>query len=202
MRDARSTLVDRASSYVCARTCGRVSPSTSPARDLERSVHSAPCRPLSPSRRRRAGTVARPSGTSVDRAAVLLHADQRVLEPGHGGLPRGERARGDRLPAAAAVPRRRADRGVGQVSDGLARPFLKLAADGAPLVWLGANFWSRSGGPLMWRSYDPTLVREELAVLHEHGLTMTRSFFYWPDFMPDPDLVDESLVEHFADFLD
>ena len=22
-------------------------------------------------------------------------------------------------------------------------------------VWLGANFWSRTGGPLMWRSYDP-----------------------------------------------
>jgi len=88
------------------------------------------------------------------------------------------------------------------VTDGLARPFLKLGTDGTPLVWLGANFWSRSGGPLMWRSYDPTLVREELAVLHEHGLTMTRSFFYWPDFMPDPDRVDESLVEHFADFLD
>ena len=27
-----------------------------------------------------------------------------------------------------------------------------LLLDGRP--WLGANFWSRTGGPLMWRSYD------------------------------------------------
>ncbi len=90
--------------------------------------------------------------------------------------------------------------GGGQVSlDGLdrPRPFGKL-----PHVWLGANFWSRTGGPLMWRSYDAGVVREELAVLRDHGLNMTRSFFYWPDFMPEPDRVDETLVAHYADFLD
>ena len=31
---------------------------------------------------------------------------------------------------------------------------------------------------------------------------MTRSFFYWPDFMPEPDRIDETLVAHYADFLD
>ena len=31
----------------------------------------------------------------------------------------------------------------------------------------------------------------ELAVLKRHGLTMTRSFFYWPDFMPGPYEIDE-----------
>ena len=39
--------------------------------------------------------------------------------------------------------------------------------------WLGANFWSRVGGPLMWRSYDPDVIRQELAVLCDHGLTVT-----------------------------
>jgi endo-1,4-beta-mannosidase len=82
------------------------------------------------------------------------------------------------------------------------RPFLKLQRDGAPLLWLGANFWSRTGGPLMWRSYDAGVVREELRVLHAHGLTMTRSFFYWPDFMPEPERVDATLVQRYADFLD
>jgi endo-1,4-beta-mannosidase len=77
-----------------------------------------------------------------------------------------------------------------------------LAVDGTPTRWLGANYWSRSGGPLMWRNYDPALVADELRVLHEHGLTMTRSFFYWPDFMPEPDRVDERMVDRFADFLD
>jgi endo-1,4-beta-mannosidase len=73
---------------------------------------------------------------------------------------------------------------------------------GQPVNWLGANFWSRTGGPLMWRNYDPDTVRGELAVLREHGLGMTRSFFYWPDFMPDPHRIDEAMADRFADFLD
>jgi len=68
--------------------------------------------------------------------------------------------------------------------------------------WLGANFWSRTGGPLMWRSYDPAVVREELAVLRRHHLGVTRSFFYWPDFHPEPGRIDEDKAGHFADFLD
>jgi endo-1,4-beta-mannosidase len=68
--------------------------------------------------------------------------------------------------------------------------------------WLGANFWSRTGGPLMWRNYDQAVIREELAVLARHGLTMTRSFFYWPDFMPGPYEIDETMTSRFADFLD
>jgi endo-1,4-beta-mannosidase len=68
--------------------------------------------------------------------------------------------------------------------------------------WIGANFWSRAGGPLMWRTFDPRLVRAELAVLREHGLGFTRSFFYWPDFMPEPDRVDEKAAEAYAVFLD
>jgi endo-1,4-beta-mannosidase len=68
--------------------------------------------------------------------------------------------------------------------------------------WLGANFWSRAGGPLMWRHYDPGVVGEELRVLRDHGMNLTRSFFYWPDFMPAPDRLDEELLGRFGDFLD
>lgn len=75
-----------------------------------------------------------------------------------------------------------------------------LLHDGRP--WLGANFWSRSGGPLMWRGYDPDLVARELAVLQQHGMNLTRSFFYWPDFHPEPDRVDDEMVARYADFLD
>jgi len=68
--------------------------------------------------------------------------------------------------------------------------------------WLGANYWSRTGGPLMWRRYDPEVVRQELRVLRDHGMNLTRSFFYWPDFMPEPDRLDEELVGRFGDFLE
>ena len=54
----------------------------------------------------------------------------------------------------------------------------------------------------MWRSYDPKVIKEELSVLARHGLTMTRSFFYWPDFMPGPYEIDETMTARFADFLD
>jgi endo-1,4-beta-mannosidase len=77
-----------------------------------------------------------------------------------------------------------------------------VSVGGRPVTWLGANFWSRTGGPLMWRNYDPQVIRDELRVLREHGLSMTRSFFYWPDFMPEPDRVDEDMAARFADFLD
>lgn len=78
----------------------------------------------------------------------------------------------------------------------------RVISRGEPVSWLGANFWSRTGGPLMWRSYDPAVVAAELCVLKAHGLTMTRSFFYWPDFMPGPRDIDEKMAARFADFLD
>ena len=56
----------------------------------------------------------------------------------------------------------------------------KVTLGGQRASWLGVNFWSRTGGPLMWRNYDSQVIREELRALREHGLTMTRSCFYWP----------------------
>jgi endo-1,4-beta-mannosidase len=76
----------------------------------------------------------------------------------------------------------------------------KLLFGGRP--WLGVNFWSRTGGPLMWRSYDPGVIAEELAVLAANGMNLTRSFCYWPDFHPEPDRLDERMLERFGDFLD
>ncbi|MER5437025.1 cellulase family glycosylhydrolase [Streptomyces sp. NPDC002790] len=78
----------------------------------------------------------------------------------------------------------------------------QLSHHPAVLPWLGANYWSRTGGPLMWRNYDPAVVREELRALRGHGLNMTRSFFYWPDFHPEPHRIDEELCDRFRDFLD
>jgi endo-1,4-beta-mannosidase len=68
-------------------------------------------------------------------------------------------------------------------------------------TWIGANFWSRAGGPLMWRQYDRELVRSELTVLRDHGVDLTRSFFYWPDFHPEEQRIDEAMVARYGDFL-
>ena len=54
----------------------------------------------------------------------------------------------------------------------------------------------------MWARYDGSVVREELAVLADHGLTVTRSFCYWPDFVPAPEELDREVLKRFEDFLD
>jgi endo-1,4-beta-mannosidase len=77
-----------------------------------------------------------------------------------------------------------------------------LVLPGAPEPLLGANFWSRVGGPRMWGRYDPATVTKELQVLADHGLTVTRSFFYWPDLMPTPYRLDEEVLNRFDNFLD
>ncbi|GAA2720163.1 glycoside hydrolase 5 family protein [Cellulomonas aerilata] len=82
------------------------------------------------------------------------------------------------------------------------RPSPAVVHHGRPQHWVGVNFWSRTGGPLMWRSYDGDVVQSELETMRAHGMTVTRSFFYWPDFHPTPDTIDEGLVDRFRDFLD
>lgn len=79
----------------------------------------------------------------------------------------------------------------------VARPSPRLGQ-----TWLGANFWSRKGGPLMWRDIDVEVLRGELDVLRRHGLTMTRSFLYWPDAMPDPRRLDDQVLLRYETFLD
>ena len=54
----------------------------------------------------------------------------------------------------------------------------------------------------MWAHYSPTVTRQELETLAEHGCTVTRSFCYWPDFVPAPEQLDEKVLSRFSDFLD
>ena len=78
------------------------------------------------------------------------------------------------------------------------RPFPHLPVRDS---WLGVNFWSRRGGPLMWRTYDDDLVRSELALMADHGVRLTRSFLYWPDVHPAPDTLDDEQLSRFELFL-
>jgi len=71
-----------------------------------------------------------------------------------------------------------------------------------PCGWIGVNFWSRAGGPRMWSRYDPAVVEAELETLAEAGLTHTRSFCFWPDFMPEAGRVEPEMLARLVDFLD
>lgn len=54
----------------------------------------------------------------------------------------------------------------------------------------------------MWVEYDEDTVAEELDTLAAHSLDTTRSFFFWPDFMPEPGRIDDAKVEAYLRFLD
>ncbi|WP_433890303.1 cellulase family glycosylhydrolase [Streptomyces sp. CA-111067] len=82
------------------------------------------------------------------------------------------------------------------------RSFARLEKDSLTDFWIGVNFWSKVGGPRMWSEYDHDVVVKELQVLRDHGLNLTRSFFFWSDFMPEPDVLSEQAVARFEDFLD
>src|SRR5262249_40439165 len=124
----------------------------------------------------RAGRRMTSSGTlgTITRASCsrTCRACTRMAPPAPG-------ARGDRatLPPAAGARRRTAH----------------LGRDQLPVAGRGARMWS---------TFDPGTVAEELEVLARHGLNVTRSFFFLPDFMPSPYAIDEACVDRFARFLD
>ena len=67
---------------------------------------------------------------------------------------------------------------------------------------LGANYWSRAGGPRMWERFDEAVVREELRALRAAGLDCLRMFAFAPSMMPSPPALDEArlaLMGRFAD---
>ena len=73
--------------------------------------------------------------------------------------------------AAPAPPRTR--RGQRKT---MRRHSAQLTHDSAVLPWLGANFWSRTGGPAdVARTTSRRRSARNCAVLRDHGLTMTRS---------------------------
>ena len=66
--------------------------------------------------------------------------------------------------------------------------------------WLGANYWSRAGGPRMWERFDEAVVREELRALEAAGLDCLRMFAFVPSLMPAPPAVDEARLALMARF--
>ena len=48
----------------------------------------------------------------------------------------------------------------------------------------GCNYWASHAGMFMWRKWDGEVVRQDLAALSSHGMSVLRVFPLWPDFQP------------------
>jgi len=77
-----------------------------------------------------------------------------------------------------------------------------LVHQGRPTYLIGVNYWARSGGPLMWRHWQPEEVEAELRQMRELGMNTCRSFLYWPDFMPGPYTLDQRMLDRLDRFLE
>ncbi len=69
-----------------------------------------------------------------------------------------------------------------------------------PRFLLGANYWSRAGGPRLWERFDEAVVRQELRALKAAGLDCLRMFAFAPSLMPAPPAVDETMLARMARF--
>lgn len=49
---------------------------------------------------------------------------------------------------------------------------------------IGCNYWASNAGTEMWKNWDEAAIREDLGVLHAHGVTHLRVFPNWRDFQP------------------
>ncbi|MFQ1021497.1 DUF4434 domain-containing protein [Tardisphaera saccharovorans] len=67
---------------------------------------------------------------------------------------------------------------------------------------IGLNYWSKKGGPLMWREFDRQVIQKELQQISSLGVNVVRAFTFWPDFQDSPGTVNEGSMEELRDFLD
>ncbi|MBE3597843.1 MAG: hypothetical protein IMX02_03260 [Limnochordaceae bacterium] len=66
---------------------------------------------------------------------------------------------------------------------------------------LGVNYWASYAGPGMWRDFREEAIAADLRALKEAGIEYTRSFLFWPDFMPEPERVEPAMLERLERYM-
>src|SRR5689334_9530228 len=73
--------------------------------------------------------------------------------------------------------------------------------NGAPILD-GARAPARPLLGVALPTWADAAVAKHLKVYADHGLTLTRPVLGWPDLMPEPDRLDDTLLDRFGNFLD
>jgi len=56
---------------------------------------------------------------------------------------------------------------------------------------IGVNYWPSSSGPFMWQDWSESEVKLDFDRMSKHGFNAVRVFLFLPDFMKEPQKVDE-----------
>ncbi len=70
-----------------------------------------------------------------------------------------------------------------------------------PRFSVGVNYWPRRSAMDMWRRFDMGEIAEDCARIAALGLDTVRFFLRWDDFQPQPDALDEAMLERLDAFV-
>ena len=65
----------------------------------------------------------------------------------------------------------------------------------------GVNYWPRNHGVQMWTEFDREEITDDMRMIARMGMNAVRIFLKWADFQPSPEVIDETMVRRFDEFL-
>jgi len=66
----------------------------------------------------------------------------------------------------------------------------------------GINYWPQRTAMSMWRQFDASAVKEDLATIGELGCSCVRIFLLWEDFQPHPSQCSVPMLDHLVKLME
>jgi len=67
---------------------------------------------------------------------------------------------------------------------------------------LGVNYWPRQTAMFMWRQFDNSSIKEDMATISDLGFSCVRIFPLWEHFQPKPKIVPPARLDQLVEFLE
>jgi len=67
---------------------------------------------------------------------------------------------------------------------------------------LGVNYWSQKTAMFMWRQFDRSSIKEDMATISDLGFSCVRIFPLWEHFQPKPKIVPPVRLDQLVEFLE
>ena len=67
---------------------------------------------------------------------------------------------------------------------------------------LGVNYWPRRSAMYMWKRFDISEIRDDMAFIASRGLSFVRFFLGWEDFQPEADRLDARMRDRLLLFVE
>jgi endo-1,4-beta-mannosidase len=66
----------------------------------------------------------------------------------------------------------------------------------------GVNYWPQKAAMFMWRQFDRSSIREDMAIIGDLGFSCVRIFPLWEHFQPKPKIVPPAMLDQLVEVLE